>query len=43
MVFGIVSAFQEHTTEMYFFRALTQLGLEVEVAGSDYFASDAEK
>lgn len=42
MVFGIASAFQEHTSEMYFFRALTRLGLDVEVAASDYFASDAE-
>lgn len=41
MVFGIVSAFTEHTTEMYFFRALSKLGLEAEVASSDYFAGEA--
>ncbi|MGI6052089.1 MAG: hypothetical protein ACOYA9_06320 [Bilifractor sp.] len=38
MVFGIVSAFEEHTTEMFFFRRLVELGADIEIASNDNFA-----
>lgn len=36
MVFGFVSAYQEHAVCLNFFRALTDLGLEVNLATNDY-------
>ncbi len=38
IVFGVVSAFEEHTTEKFFFRRLTELGADVEIASNDYYA-----
>ncbi|MCR5545162.1 MAG: hypothetical protein K6F30_01610 [Lachnospiraceae bacterium] len=36
MVFGAVSAFEEHKVFLNFFRGLTKRGLEVEIASNDY-------
>lgn len=36
MVFGAASGFSEHTLMLHFFRRLTKLGIEVEVATNDY-------
>jgi NRPS condensation-like uncharacterized protein len=36
MVFGAVSAYSEHRVLLAFFRKLTGLGLEVEIASNDY-------
>jgi len=36
MVFGAVSAYSEHRVLLGFFRRLTELGIEVEIASNDY-------
>lgn len=41
MVFGASSAFEEHTVMLNFFRRLSKLGLEVELATNDYDAAPA--
>lgn len=41
MVFGAVSAYSEHRVLLSFFRKLTDLGLEVELASNDYDMHEA--
>ena len=40
MVFGAVSAFEEHPVFLNFFRGLTKRGIEVEIASNDYDKED---